>query len=214
MQMKLPKFLLALALVVPASAAAGPITPGGMWSPTPKSNDLAADTLEFTPFWSGLSWDCDDCGVGYLIGAYGDSGLEYLHNGSGGFTKFRFDDEFLTPTYLGGMTAWKNGVFGRREDGAFTYDSGTGRVSNSWDFNTGQYALFRLVGEETITYFLGIEDILLTERFNDRDYNDYIVTFTTPTPVPEPSTMLLLGSSMAALAVRKRLAARKRRARV
>ena len=64
---------------------------------------------------------------------------------------------------------------------------------------------------ETIHYFLGIEDIPLSFALNDRDYNDYVVKFETPQPVPEPGTLLLLGSGMAALAARRKLAARKAR---
>ena len=84
----------------------------------------------------------------------------------------------------------------------------TDRWSNSWD-DPGQYALFRFVLPETTRYFLGVEDILISQ-VNDHDYNDYVARFETQ-PVPEPGTLLLLGSGMAALAVRKKLAARKAR---
>ena len=201
-------FILVLALLVPSAAMADPISVGGMWSLTsaPVSGD-PLQSLEPMPFWSGTSWDGQFMGVGYLIDAYGTEGLEYLHDGTGRSTNFLFDDEILNPTRIYGITGWTNGVFGRREDGAFTYDSGTGRVSNSWDSGE-QYALFRLVGPETTRYFLGIEDILLSEVLNDRDYNDYVVTFETAS-VPEPGTLLLLCSGMAALAARRKLAARK-----
>ncbi len=101
---------------------------------------------------------------------------------------------------------------GRRADGAFTYDTGTALVptTNSWD-NPEQFALFRLVTAETIHYFLGIEDIPLSFELNDRDYNDYIVRFETPHSVPEPGTLLLLASGMAAFVARRKLTTRKAR---
>jgi hypothetical protein len=205
MQMKLRglALVLALALFLPASALAAPISSiPGTWSSTATSGS-DVEGLIAPAFWTGLSWDCATCGVGYVINAFGLSGLEYLNDGAGNPVGFRFDDDIISTTLISQMTAWTNGTFGRRADGAFTYDSGTGRVSNSWD-DGEQYALFRLVGPETTRYFLGIEDILLTELYNDHDYNDYVVSFETRTAVPEPSTLLLLGTSLAALAMRKR----------
>ena len=209
--MKLRSLVLLLALMVPSIASADAITIGGMWSPTSgiPSADPTRQPLELASFWSGASWDGWHKGVNYLLEEYGATGLEYLNDGSGNYTSFRFDEDILNLTKIGGITAWTGGVLGRRADGAFTYDSGTGRTSNSWD-NPGQYALFRFVTPEVTHYFLGIEDILLSEAQNDRDYNDYIVKFDVQ-PVPEPGTLLLLGSGMAALAARKKLAARKAR---
>jgi hypothetical protein len=206
--MTLRGFVIVLLLLVPSAALADPISLSGQWSSTavPPSGDPTSLPLEFVPFWSGTSWDGPLMGVGYLIDAYGTQGLEYLHDGTGRYTAFRFDDEVLNVTKINGITAWTGGVFGRRADGAFTYDSGTGRVSNSWDSGQ-QYALFRLVGPDSTRYFLGIEDILLSEAQNDRDYNDYVVTFETAS-VPEPTTLLLMASGMAALALRKKRARR------
>jgi len=207
-------FAIVLALLVPSAALAGPISVTGTWSATtstvPTGN--GSEALELLPFWAGASWDGQRKGIRYLLEEYGDlTGLEYLHDGAGNYTSFLFDDEIINTTKIGGITAWTNGVFGRRADGAFTYNSGTGRVSNSFDSGQ-QYALFRIVQAEYTQYFLGIEDILLSEPLNDRDYNDYIVAFQTPTPVPEPGTMLLLGSGIAALVARRKVAVRKVRA--
>lgn len=209
--MKLCTLLLVAALLVPSMATADPISVGGIWSSTSAvpSADPTVQQLELASFWSGASWDGWHMGVHYLLEAYGVTELEYLNDGSGNYTSFRFDEDIFNLTKIGGITAWTSGVLGRRSDGAFTYDSGTGRVSNSWD-NPGQYALFRIVLPEETRYFLGVEDILITEALNDRDYNDYVVRFETHS-VPEPGTLLLLGSGMAALAVRKKLAARKAR---
>jgi hypothetical protein len=192
--MKMRIALIALALLLPAGASAAPITAGN-WTVLPSSN------WDSNPFFDGRSWDCPACNVADLLAGYGP--LEYLHDGTGRSAQFRFDDPVITPTVLFSITAWTHGVFGRRADGAFTYDSGTGRVSNSWD-NPEQYALFRVVGQESIRYFIGVEDILLSEPLNDRDYNDYVAAFSEPVGIPEPSTLLLFGMSMVGIAAQKK----------
>ena len=175
---------------------------------TPNSpNDLV-----IAPFWAGLSWDCAECGVGFLIHADQKPTLEYLNDGSGGYTTFRFDDQNIVPTFVNSMTAWTGGVFTITANGASSYQIPNGLSSNSLD-NPQQYVLFRLVGALTTQYFIGVEDIPLSWSPNDRDYNDYVVTFTTPTtnPVPEPPTVLLLASSIAVLGIRRRMVVSSRR---
>lgn len=204
--MKLAVVALAVALVLPTSAIAAPITINGVWTNvlTPVT-DPGQGGAVVSPYWSGLSWDCPQCGVGYLVASIQPDWreLEYLHNGVGGATGFRFapDADITDPTLLFQMTGWRNGVFGRRADGAFTYDSGTQRLSNSWDQGE-QYALFRIVRPETTLYYLGIEDILMAQ-LNDHDYNDYVTGFSERASVPEPSSLLLLGCAFAAAGVRK-----------
>jgi len=210
--MTLRGFVLVLALLVPSAAMADPISVGGLWSSTstPAGGDPTLEPLSLLPFWSNSSWDGPLMNVGYLINAFETEGLEYLHDGHGNHTSFLFDDEILNTTWINGITSRTGSVLGRRADGAFTYGGGgTGDVWNSWD-NGEQFALFRLVGPESTRYFLGVEDMLFTDVWNDHDYNDHVVTFQTAS-VPEPGTLLLLCSGMAALAARKKLAARKAR---
>ena len=137
------------------------------------------------------------------------TGLEYLTNGSGSFTSFRFEEDIFNLTKIGGITSRSNGVLGVGAGGALTYSNGYGPAMNSWD-DPGQFALFRQVLPETTHYFIGVEDLLFGDPINDSDYNDYVARFDTR-EVPEPATLLLLGSGMAVIAARKKLAARKAR---
>ena len=93
--MRVRSLVLALALLLPATAFADPIMPGnGSWlgSQTPIPNPSEAGAT-IAPFWSGLSWDCTLCGVGYMLENYGYDAtrLEYLQDGSGRAVSFRFD---------------------------------------------------------------------------------------------------------------------------
>ena len=191
--MKLRSVVLAVALLLPSIVAAGPITTG-TWSKVggPAGSDSSSLGVTTTPFWAGNSWDGPNLNVGDLLEPQSrcvDCSLEYLNDGSGNYTPFRFTDEIFGVSKIFGITAWKNGTLSLSGD-TFVYNNGAGNIYNSWD-DPGQFALFRAtqgsfrtVETDPIRYFLGIEDIDITALRNDRDYNDFGVTFTTPQPVP------------------------------
>jgi hypothetical protein len=188
--------LLTAALLLPVTASAGPISTG-TWT----SIALAFDGT--APFWGGTSWDCAACGVGDVLAPYGP--LEYLSDDDKAVA-FTFSDPVISWTLVSSQTAWTGGIL-NYANGVFSYNNLRTPVTNSVD-HYGQFALFRQVTPALTRYFLGIEDIPLSASQNDLDYNDYVVSFSVPTTtthtVPEPSTLLLMGTAMAGLARRFR----------
>ena len=189
--------LVAVILTMPVRAEATPITPG-QWS------DIGVAAYDGAVFWDNPSVDCGFCSAGELLDLiYGP--LEFFHDGSNKAAPFAFTGP-ISYTKVGALTAWKNGTFTHEADGSFTYDNGLGFVANS--LTSQQFALFRKAGPDTTQYFIGVEDIALNGLLaSDADYNDYIATFTV-TNVPEPGTLLLMGTALGAAARRLR---RKRR---
>ncbi|HEY0874418.1 MAG TPA: PEP-CTERM sorting domain-containing protein [Vicinamibacterales bacterium] len=211
MRMSFRIFMLAAMLAVPSLAAAGPITTG-VWSPvTNPANDGGE-------FWDNLSVDDATCTVICNAGAILDrlfGPVEYLHDGSGGAVAFSFGEP-VTHQYFASLTGWGGGIFSQQADGSFTYNanqtSHPGHISNSLD-DPGQFALFRKAIPGGFQYWVGVEDIrfdmqLPPDIISDLDYNDYMVTFSQVSNVPEPGLLLLMGSGIFAATRRFRRGAR------
>jgi hypothetical protein len=204
---------MAAMLAVPSLAAAGPITTGA-WSPV---TSPAADGGEF---WDNPSVDDANCGgfkcnMGSLLDRIFGS-IEYLHgstnlDGSTNPVAFAFG-ESVSWSYFGDLTDWKQGIFQQLGDGSFTYDanqaSHPGHISNSL-LQPEQFALFRKAVKGGYQYWIGVEDIRFDMQMppdivTDKDYNDYMVSFSQVTDVPEPGLLLLMGTGIFAAARRFR----------
>lgn len=210
------KYVMAAALVAtPALASAAPILPSGAtWSAvgTPDKNG--------TPFWDNQSVDfcggTQDCNAGQAILFQNlftknydpaDGVLEYLHNGSDGAVAFAFGTSVTgwTPEFT--ITNQTNAFPGQAVSGAITYTNpdlnnpGVNLFAFDSINNWQQFALFRQVGKTQVRYFFAFEDD--ASRGSDRDYNDLIMSIYEARPVPEPGTLLLLGTAALGLAARR-----------
>lgn len=237
MKMRVCLFSMVLLCIFALRIEAAPIT-SGIFSPAPVANEDGDPYWDNDSWDSdtgpcnigALLGSNADCGANTSLGL---SGLEYLNDGAGNAVSFGFENADGDFTYIFKITdydtdnilGWRDldnllntGVIFDGSDGPF--DTVSVVLPSRFEFyynprpvdgtyystaDASQFALFRDANGD---YYLGIEDLLA----GDDDYNDAKVMFaeasTPPTPVPEPASLLLVGSGVL-VALRKRRSLKK-----
>ena len=160
------------------------------------------------PYWGAPSGAADPNMFFQASGA-SNAAVQLTIAGNAGTNKFGWFETNATGALIGathqlfsGATSGTSATFAPTS--YYGYYLTDGKTNTTWySLSTGNrigqmadqhFAIFRATGPST--FWIGMEDLPLSD--SDRDYNDLVVKVS-PVAVPEPATLLLVGSGIAGL---------------
>jgi len=196
---------------------------GGVWSPEPAALWTPSDPTRLSPFWNGESWDGPQYNVGYCIYGGGECGsgldptAEYLATPSGGAVDnvyFTVSGAVNSPVFFH-VAAWSDvlGWYPVGDPSDITWINSSSSETGTFSFTPG--GAFGLVannngGNVSIgqTFYSQVNSATdaaagTVDNFDSGLFDSHFAFFGSPSTsiVPEPGSMVLMGTALLGLSV-------------